>query len=81
MPGFIVRVRATTNRQIDAESDRQFADKARFDTVADAKAWIDARFQDARARARIAGIDINVRVVADADYTQAFKDRFDAETA
>ena len=31
--------------------------------------------------ARIAGIDIHVRVVADADYDQTFKDRFDAERA
>lgn len=79
MAGFIVRVCATTNRDTGEDGDRQFRDKARFDTVADAKAWIDARFQDARGRARIAGIDIHLRVVADADYDQAFKDRFDAE--
>lgn len=81
MPGFIVRVLATTNRTSEAESDRQFRDQARFDTIGAAKTWIDTLFQSARGRARIAGIDIHLRVVADADYTQEFKDRFDAEGA
>lgn len=77
MPGFIVRICATTNRDVGENSDRQFVDRARFDTVAEAKAWIDTMFQNARGRARIGGVDINLRVVATADYTQEFKDRFD----
>lgn len=79
MPGFIVRVRATMNRAAGEDGDRQFNAKARFDTVALAKAWIDDRFTEARQRARIGGIDIHLRVVADADYTDDFKSRFDAE--
>lgn len=78
MPKFIVKLKATIERDTGEDSDRQFDERARFDTAAEVKAWIDDRFAQARGRARLAGIDIHVRVVRDEDYTQAFKDQFDA---